>query len=90
MRNGDGQTSAHPGIRNPGKTVETLGEVMIRRMARLTHAKAIPDGVPSRLRLGECFRSDNNSCDFMRAPPPALTPSQTHQNRGRGAAVDFQ
>ena len=30
MRNGDGQTAAHPGIRNSGKTVETLGEVMIR------------------------------------------------------------
>src|ERR1700731_1892704 len=29
MRNGDGQTAAHPGIRNSGKTVETLGEVMI-------------------------------------------------------------
>jgi hypothetical protein len=29
MGNGDGQTAAHPGIRNPGKTVETLGEVMI-------------------------------------------------------------
>src|SRR5271167_262425 len=30
MRNGDGQTAAHPGIRNSGITVETLGEVMIR------------------------------------------------------------
>jgi hypothetical protein len=30
MRNGDGQTAAHVGIRNSGKTVETLGEVMIR------------------------------------------------------------
>src|SRR5271170_3636643 len=29
MRNGDGQTAAHPGIRNSGKAVETLGEVMI-------------------------------------------------------------
>lgn len=29
MGNRDGQTAAHPGIRNPGKTVETLGEVMI-------------------------------------------------------------
>src|SRR5271170_301816 len=30
MRNGDGQTAAHIGIRNSGKRVETLGEVMIR------------------------------------------------------------
>src|SRR5215472_17620887 len=30
MRNGDGQTTAHPGIRNSGKTVETRGEAMIR------------------------------------------------------------
>src|SRR5215469_16791802 len=30
MRNGDGQTAAHPGIRNSGKTVETRGEAMIR------------------------------------------------------------
>ena len=30
MRNGDGQTAGHPGIRKSGKTVETLGEVMIR------------------------------------------------------------
>ena len=30
MRNGDGQTAAHPGIRNSGKSVETLGEVMIQ------------------------------------------------------------
>jgi len=29
MRNGDGQPAAHVGIRNSGKTVETLGEVMI-------------------------------------------------------------
>src|SRR6202050_1114926 len=29
MRNGDGQTAAHIGIRNSGKSVETLGEVMI-------------------------------------------------------------
>src|SRR5580658_863144 len=29
MRNGDGQTAAHPGIRNSGKSIETLGEVMI-------------------------------------------------------------
>src|SRR5580700_232986 len=29
MRNGDGQTAGHVGIRNSGKTVETLGEVMI-------------------------------------------------------------
>ncbi len=29
MRNGDGQTAAHPGIRNSCKTVEALGEVMI-------------------------------------------------------------
>ena len=29
MRNGDGQTPGHPGIRDSGKTVETLGEVMI-------------------------------------------------------------
>ena len=29
MRNGDGQTAAHVGIRNSDKTVETLGEVMI-------------------------------------------------------------
>ena len=30
MRNGDGQTAAHDGIRNSGENVETLGEVMIR------------------------------------------------------------
>src|SRR5277367_1380797 len=30
MRNGDGQTAAHIGIRNSGKSVESLGEVMIR------------------------------------------------------------
>src|ERR1700689_5890577 len=30
MRNGDGQTAVHVGIRNSGKTVETLGEVTIR------------------------------------------------------------
>jgi len=30
MRNRDGQTAAHVGIRNSGITVETLGEVMIR------------------------------------------------------------
>src|SRR5271170_2729966 len=30
MRNGDGQTAAHVGIRKSGKSVETLGEVMIR------------------------------------------------------------
>src|SRR5271163_3545391 len=30
MRNGDGQTAAHPGIGNSGKTIETLGEVMIQ------------------------------------------------------------
>ena len=30
MRNGDGQTAGHEGIRNPGKTVETFGEVVIR------------------------------------------------------------
>src|ERR1039457_7516348 len=30
MRNGDGQTAAHVGIRNSGKRVETFGEVMIR------------------------------------------------------------
>jgi hypothetical protein len=30
MRNGDGQTAVHPGIRNPGKAVETFGEVMVR------------------------------------------------------------
>jgi hypothetical protein len=29
VRNGDGQTAADPGIRNSGKTIETLGEVMI-------------------------------------------------------------
>src|SRR5271169_6183592 len=29
MRNGDGQTAAHVGVRNSGKTVETLGEAMI-------------------------------------------------------------
>ena len=29
MRNGDGQTAAYVGICNSGKTVETLGEVMI-------------------------------------------------------------
>jgi len=29
MRNGDGQTAAHVGIRNSGKTVETLSEVMV-------------------------------------------------------------
>src|SRR5271168_2218170 len=29
MRNGDGQTAAHVGIRIPGKSVETLGEVII-------------------------------------------------------------
>ena len=29
MRDGDGQAAAHLGIRNSGKTVETLGEVMI-------------------------------------------------------------
>ena len=30
MRNGDGQTAAYVGIRNSGKSVETLREVMIR------------------------------------------------------------
>src|SRR5271154_3331559 len=30
MRNGDGQTAAHVGVLNSGKSVETLGEVMIR------------------------------------------------------------
>src|SRR5215472_827322 len=30
MRNGDGQTAAHPRIGNSGKTVETRGEAMIR------------------------------------------------------------
>src|SRR5882762_5860005 len=30
VRNGDGQTAAHVGIRNPGISVETLGEVTIR------------------------------------------------------------
>jgi hypothetical protein len=30
MRNGDGQTAGYVGIRNSDKTVETLGEVMIR------------------------------------------------------------
>ena len=30
MRNGDGQTAGHVGIRESGKSVETLGEVMIR------------------------------------------------------------
>src|ERR1700688_1451557 len=30
VRNGDGQTAVHVGIRNSGKSVETLGEVMIR------------------------------------------------------------
>ena len=29
MRDGDGQAAAHPGISYSGKTVETLGEVMI-------------------------------------------------------------
>src|SRR6202041_2282359 len=29
MRNGDGQTAGHEGIRKSGKTVQTLGEVMI-------------------------------------------------------------
>src|ERR1700683_4509736 len=29
MRNGDGQTTGHEGIRKSGKSVETLGEVMI-------------------------------------------------------------
>src|ERR1700677_1897792 len=29
MRNGDGQTAGHEGIRKSGKTVEALGEVMI-------------------------------------------------------------
>ena len=29
VRNSDGQSAAHPGIRNPDKTVETLGEMMI-------------------------------------------------------------
>src|SRR5271170_4620422 len=29
MRNGDGQTAGHERIRKSGKTVETLGEVMI-------------------------------------------------------------
>src|SRR5579862_6706412 len=29
MRNGDGQTAGHPGIRNPGKSIEALREVMI-------------------------------------------------------------
>ena len=30
MRNGDGQAAAYVGIRKSGKSVETLGEVMIR------------------------------------------------------------
>src|ERR1700728_4756394 len=30
MRDGDGQTTLNVGVRNSGKTVETLGEVMIR------------------------------------------------------------
>ena len=30
VRNGDGQTAGHEGIRKPGKTVEAFGEVMIR------------------------------------------------------------
>src|SRR6202042_3181760 len=30
VRNSDGHTAAHVGIRNSGKNVETLGEVMIR------------------------------------------------------------
>ena len=30
VRNGDGQTAAHVGIRNSSKRVETFGEVMIR------------------------------------------------------------
>ncbi len=30
VRNGDGQTARHVRIRNSGKTVETLGKVMIR------------------------------------------------------------
>jgi len=30
VRNSDGQTACHPGIRNSSKTIETLGEVMIR------------------------------------------------------------
>src|SRR5271167_4650605 len=38
MRNGDGQTAAHPGIRNSRKTVETLGEVMIRIERHLVEA----------------------------------------------------
>jgi hypothetical protein len=29
MRNGDGQAAAHPGIRNSGKPIETLGEMTI-------------------------------------------------------------
>src|SRR5580700_5426938 len=29
MRNGDGETAGHEGIRQSGKTVETFGEVMI-------------------------------------------------------------
>src|SRR5271170_5539193 len=35
MRNGDGQTATHIGIRNSGKRVETLGEVMIHIERRL-------------------------------------------------------
>src|SRR5580698_3710101 len=35
MRNGDGQTSAHEGIRNSDVTVETFGEVIVRVERRL-------------------------------------------------------
>src|SRR6202041_3050466 len=35
VRNGDGQTAAHVGIRNSGISVETLGEMMIRIQRKL-------------------------------------------------------
>jgi hypothetical protein len=45
MRNGDGQTVAHVGIRNSGKSVETLGEVMIQIERHLVESE-LTSGIP--------------------------------------------
>src|SRR5271163_5358008 len=53
MRNGDGQTAVHVGIRNSGKTVESLGEVMVyidRRLVEGARAGSAETGRGGALR----------------------------------------
>ena len=85
MRNRDGQTAGHVGIRNPGKRVETLGEVMIhigRRLVEGARAGSAKTGRGAGVRIftevvlqlpipdiGE-YRYGELACPFICCPIP--------------------